>query len=90
MPDTCNQSPDPSPSCRLRLNGTTAEQNLLENLITESIDIYGQDVYYIPRTLVKEDDLFKEDTMSKFESSHPIRAYCNTVDGWGRTGRPSN
>jgi hypothetical protein len=86
MPDTCNQSPDPSPSCRLRLNGTTAEQNLLENLITESIDIYGQDVYYIPRTLVKEDDLFKEDTMSKFESSHPIRAYCNTVDGWEGQG----
>lgn len=86
MPDTCNQSPDPVPSCRLRLNGTQAEQNLLENLITESIDIYGQDVYYIPRTLVKEDELFGEDSMSKFESSHPIRAYCNTVDGWEGQG----
>jgi hypothetical protein len=58
----------------------------MENLITESIDIYGQDVFYIPRTLVKEDDLFVEDTMSKFESSHPIRAYCNTVDGWEGQG----
>ena len=86
MSDNCNQTPSPQPSCRLRLNGTAAEQSLMENLITESIDIYGQDVFYIPRTLVKEDDLFVEDTMSKFESSHPIRAYCNTVDGWEGQG----
>jgi hypothetical protein len=86
MPDNCNQSPTTPPSCRLRLNGTAAEQSLIENLITESIDIYGQDVFYIPRTLVKEDELFVEDTMSKFESSHPIRAYCNTVDGWEGQG----
>lgn len=86
MSDSCNQTPASIPSCRLRLNGTQAEQNLLENLITESIDIYGQDVFYIPRTLVKEDDLFVEDTMSKFETSRPIRAYCNTVDGWEGQG----
>lgn len=86
MPENCNQSPSPVPSCRLRLNGTQAEQTLLENLITESIDIYGQDIFYIPRTLVKEDELFGEDSMSKFESSHPIRAYCNTVDGWDGQG----
>lgn len=83
---SCTQSPDPAPSCRLRLNGTVGEQNLLADLITESIDIYGQDVYYIPRTLVKEDGLFTEDTMSAFEASYSIRAYCNTVDGWEGQG----
>lgn len=83
---SCTQSPDPAPSCRLRLNGTVGEQNLLADLITESIDIYGQDVYYIPRTLVKEDGLFTEDTMSAFEGSYSIRAYCNTVDGWEGQG----
>jgi hypothetical protein len=82
----CTQSPDPAPSCRLRLNGTTAEQNLLNDLITESIDIYGQTVYYIPRTLVKEDILFSEDTMSSFDGAYEIRAYCNTVDGWEGQG----
>lgn len=82
----CTQSPNPVPDCRLRLNGTSAEQNLLNDLVTESIDIYGQDIYYIPRTLVKEDELFREDSMSSFESSHPIRAYCNTVDGWEGQG----
>jgi hypothetical protein len=83
---TCNQSPTPEPSCRLRLNGTAAEQSLLSDLVTESIDIYGQDVYYIPRTLVKEDTLFNEDTMSTFNGSYLIRAYCNTVDGWEGQG----
>lgn len=82
----CTQSPNPVPSCRLRLNGTTSEQNLLADLITESIDIYGQDVFYIPRSLVKEDTLFTEDTMSSFTGSYSIRAYCNTVDGWEGQG----
>lgn len=83
---SCTQSPDPIPSCRLRLNGTSAEQNLLNDLVTESIDIYGQTVYYIPRTLVKEDTLFNEDTMSSFNGAYEIRAYCNTVDGWEGQG----
>jgi hypothetical protein len=68
------------------LNGSLGEQNLLNDLITESIDIYGQTVYYIPRTLVREDTLFTEDSMSKFESNYEIRAYCNTVDGWEGQG----
>jgi hypothetical protein len=70
----------------LRLNGSVGEQNILSDLITESIDIYGQTVYYIPRTLVNEDLLFNEDTMSEFNGAHAIRAYCNTVDGWEGQG----
>ena len=46
--------------------GTRPEQNLYEDLMIEQLKIYGQDVFYIPRTLVKEDDLFGEDTLSKF------------------------
>jgi hypothetical protein len=68
------------------LNGTSAEQNLLNDLVTESIDIYGQTVYYIPRTLVNEDTLFNEDTLSSFNGAYEIRAYCNTVDGWEGQG----
>lgn len=82
----CTQTPNPVPNCRLSLNGTSSEQNLLNDLITESIDIYGQTVYYIPRTLVKEDTLFNEDTMSSFNGAYEIRAYCNTVDGWEGQG----
>ena len=49
----------------------TQEQNLIENLIIESIKIYGIEVFYLPRTLVKEDVLFGEDVLSKFEQAYP-------------------
>ena len=32
-----------------------AEQNLYEDLVIESLKIYGQDVYYLPRETVFED-----------------------------------
>jgi hypothetical protein len=32
-----------------------SEQNLYEDIIIESLKIYGQDVEYLPRTLVNED-----------------------------------
>ena len=42
--------------------GTTGEQNLVGDLVTEQIKMFGKDVYYIPRTIVKNDDTFGEDT----------------------------
>ena len=42
------------------------EQVLIEDLIIESIRIYGMEVFYMPRTLVNEDLLFGEATLSKF------------------------
>ena len=39
----------------------TPEQRLLENIIIESIKVYGIDLNYMPRTLVNEDKLFGDD-----------------------------
>ena len=44
--------------------GTISEQYLYEDLIIEAIGIYGHDVYYLPRELVNEDELFGEDPLS--------------------------
>ena len=44
----------------------TTEQNLYEDIIIESLKIYGQDVYYIPRTIVNENRIFGEDVSSQF------------------------
>ena len=49
----------------------SGQQNLIEDLIIESIKIYGYDNFYIPRTIVKEDDLFGEDVLSKFDNALP-------------------
>jgi len=41
--------------------GTVREQELYEDLIIEQLRIYGQDVYYIPRTIVSTDTILGED-----------------------------
>ena len=62
--------------------GTKPEQNLYEDLMIEQLKIYGQDVFYIPRTLVKEDELFGEDTLSKFGDAYQIEMYFENVEGY--------
>ena len=41
--------------------GTTGEQDLIENLVIEQIKMFGKNVFYMPRTLVNEDTTFTED-----------------------------
>ena len=62
--------------------GTRPEQTLYEDLMIEQLKIYGQDVFYIPRTLVKEDNLFGEDTLSKFGDAYLIEMYFENVEGY--------
>ena len=47
----------------------SGEQNLVEDLVIESIKIYGMDVWYIPRTLVAKDDILNEDDLSTFDNA---------------------
>ena len=62
--------------------GTRPEQHLYEDLMIEQLKIYGQDVFYIPRTLVNEDNLFGEDTLSKFGDAYLIEMYFENVEGY--------
>ena len=57
------------------------EQSLYSNLIKEAIQIYGHDVYYLDRTLVAEDTVFGEDSLSKFTQQHPIEMYIEDSEG---------
>ena len=66
--------------------GTTGEQNLVGDLVTEQIKMFGKDVYYIPRTIVKNDDTFGEDTLSKFEGAFLIEAYIEDASGFRGDG----
>jgi hypothetical protein len=68
-------------------NGTSEEQNLLEDLIIEAIQIYGHDVYYIPRKIIERDRLLNEDLISKFDESYKIEMYVENVDGFGGDGK---
>jgi hypothetical protein len=63
-----------------------SEQDLLHDLTIETIKIHGRDMVYIPRTFVKEDALFGEDTISKFEGGVEIEMYIQSIDGFGGDG----
>ena len=77
---------DYSNSARLNINGSAQEQKFIENLIVETIEIYGQDIYYVPRTIVNRDTVLGEDADSQFDSAKAIRAYVNNVEGWEGQG----
>jgi|TARA_R110000851_G_scaffold223038_4_gene375929 hypothetical protein len=62
------------------------EQNLYEDLVIESLKIFGQDVYYIPRTLVNRDTILGEDPASKFDDAYLIEAYIENTEGFEGTG----
>ena len=64
----------------------TPENRLIENLMIESIQTYGIDVYYLPRTLNNEDTLLGEDASASYDSAHTIEMYIKTVDGFEGSG----
>jgi hypothetical protein len=59
-----------------------SEQDLYENIVIESLKMYGQDVFYMPRTLVAEDKIFGEDVASKFEDAYKIEMYLENIDNF--------
>lgn len=56
---------------------------LLENLVIESIKIYGHDVYYVPRKLNNYDEVYGADDQSSYEIAYPIEMYIKSIDGFG-------
>ena len=63
-----------------------SEQSVYEDLIIESLKIYGQDIYYIPRTLVDRDTILGEDRASKFDEAYMIEAYIENPEGFDGSG----
>lgn len=67
-------------------SGTTNEQRLIEDLIIESVKIYGHDVYYLPRTSVDQDEILGEDVLSRFENAYPLEMFLTNIQGWDGDG----
>lgn len=63
------------------------EQRLFEDLITESIQIMGHDVYYLPREQWDQTDkIFGENVNAKFENAFKLDMYILNVDGFQGDG----
>ena len=63
-----------------------SEQELLNSLTSEVIQVHGMNVYYIPRTIIKEDPLLSEDVLSKFSTAYEVEMYLQSVEGFGGEG----
>lgn len=62
------------------------EQALYENIIIESLKMYGQDVFYLPRDIVAEDKVLADDVISRFNSSYVVEMYIENTDGFDGEG----
>lgn len=62
------------------------EQRLIEDLIIESIRIYGLDLWYMPRTLGSLDDLLNEDDLPIFDQAYMVEMYVKNVEGFEGDG----
>ena len=62
------------------------DQELLHSLTTESIQIHGYDVNYIPRTLVNEDTILGEDSISEYKDAYSVEMFIKSVDGFEGEG----
>ena len=67
-------------------SGVRSEQLLYENLVIESLKIYGQEVYYLPRDIVNENKIFGDDVPSRFNSSYKIEMFIENVEGFEGEG----
>ena len=62
------------------------DQELLHSIVSESIQVTGYDVNYIPRTLVNEDTILGEDSISEYKDAYSVEMYIKSVDGFEGEG----
>ena len=65
------------------LNGSPSEQRLVQDLVNEHLQLFGQDVLYLPRKIINQNTVIREITASKFDDSFRLEAYLVNVDGFG-------
>jgi hypothetical protein len=66
---------------------SAAEQKLIEDLVIESIKVYGIDMYYLPRTILHRNEVFREQDSASFNASYQVEMYLKSFDKWGGDGK---
>ena len=66
--------------------GTSSEQNLVQDLINEQLRTYGVEIFYIPRKFVSEKSVIREVVQSKFDLALPLEAYIDNYDQYSGAG----
>lgn len=63
--------------------GTSNEQNLVQELIDEHIRMHGIEFVYMPRYFVNRKTVMREVTSSRFEKTFPLEGYIENYTGFG-------
>lgn len=58
------------------------EQELLANMVTEVISIYGHEIFYIPRNIGKFDQVYGADDQSTFTNTYLTDTYIKNTEGF--------
>ena len=67
-------------------HNVVSEQRLYEDLIIESIQHYGENVFYIPREVEHLDKILNEDAWTHFNSAYMVEMYPESIDGFEGQG----
>ena len=62
------------------------EQQLIDDLVIESIKMYGVDVIYVKRSLGAVDEVLNEDDLPLYDEVFQFEAYVKNVDGFEGEG----
>lgn len=62
------------------------ERQLIDDLVIESIRIYGIDTFYVTRRLEAVDNILNEDDLSIFNRAYDMEMYVKSVDGFQGDG----
>ena len=63
-----------------------SEQHLVEDLVVESLRMYGHNCFYLPRKIVDEDKILGEAANSSFEDAYEVEMYIENVEGFEGEG----
>lgn len=64
----------------------SGEQTLIEDLIIESIKIYGLDMYFVPRNPNSIDKIYGEDPTRTYTDAIPVEMYIKNIEGFAGEG----
>lgn len=62
------------------------EQQLIDDLVIESIQLYGVDTYYVSRLSTSFDHILNEDSLTIFDAAYHVDLYVKSVDGFQGDG----
>lgn len=63
------------------------EQNLIDELVEESIKIYGIDCYYLPKNIIHRDEIFRDTDVVSYNSAYTCEMYVKDVQGFTGDGK---